>query len=231
MVRGLEAKEWCSLLKFVTSCSWAPLLGFRHLQPAFTILKVHTIEAFLSFHLLGKFWSIRWGEQQFVSVHQGVGWIRITTIIVICILYKLFIWTLSWICLQLVTLHTNVGDIKYEVFCYDVPKTVEVWGCTPSPLLKPSEVEFFFFIIFAPQLHVHQCQMKNQQCFSKHFYWVCICIFLKNMHVVVLHKNVFLSDYGELFADTNWGGQLLILLRSNSIGSPFVQVPWQDYNI
>lgn len=28
------------LLKFVTSCSRAPLLGFKHLHPAFTIHKV-----------------------------------------------------------------------------------------------------------------------------------------------------------------------------------------------
>lgn len=28
------------LLKFVTSCSRAPLLGFKHLQPTFTIHKV-----------------------------------------------------------------------------------------------------------------------------------------------------------------------------------------------
>lgn len=41
VVRGLEGEERCALLKFVTSCSRAPLLGFKHLQPAFTIHKVH----------------------------------------------------------------------------------------------------------------------------------------------------------------------------------------------
>lgn len=40
VVAGLEAHERCLLLKFVTSCSRAPLLGFKHLQPAFTIHKV-----------------------------------------------------------------------------------------------------------------------------------------------------------------------------------------------
>ncbi|XP_042041687.1 E3 ubiquitin-protein ligase UPL7-like isoform X2 [Salvia splendens] len=38
---GLEPKERCMLLKFVTSCSRAPLLGFKHLHPAFTIHKVN----------------------------------------------------------------------------------------------------------------------------------------------------------------------------------------------
>ena len=28
--------------------------------------------------------------------------------------------------IQSVTLHTNVEEIKYEIFCYKVPKTVEV---------------------------------------------------------------------------------------------------------
>ncbi|CAK9258356.1 unnamed protein product [Sphagnum jensenii] len=40
VVARLEAEERCALLKFVTSCSRAPLLGFKHLQPAFTIHKV-----------------------------------------------------------------------------------------------------------------------------------------------------------------------------------------------
>lgn len=35
-----EPKERCLLLKFVTSCSRAPLLGFKYLQPTFTIHKV-----------------------------------------------------------------------------------------------------------------------------------------------------------------------------------------------
>ncbi|CAA0829703.1 E3 ubiquitin-protein ligase UPL7 [Striga hermonthica] len=35
-----EPRERCTLLKFVTSCSRAPLLGFKHLHPAFTIHKV-----------------------------------------------------------------------------------------------------------------------------------------------------------------------------------------------
>lgn len=38
---GFEPKERCMLLKFVTSCSRAPLLGFKHLHPAFTIHKVN----------------------------------------------------------------------------------------------------------------------------------------------------------------------------------------------
>ncbi|KAL3825824.1 hypothetical protein ACJIZ3_021853 [Penstemon smallii] len=37
---GFEPRERCMLLKFVTSCSRAPLLGFKHLQPAFTIHKL-----------------------------------------------------------------------------------------------------------------------------------------------------------------------------------------------
>ncbi|CAL9190587.1 E3 ubiquitin-protein ligase UPL7 [Musa acuminata AAA Group] len=40
VVKGFKAIERCMLLKFVTSCSRAPLLGFKHLQPAFTIHKV-----------------------------------------------------------------------------------------------------------------------------------------------------------------------------------------------
>lgn len=40
VVKGLEPGERCALLKFVTSCSRAPLLGFKHLQPTFTIHKV-----------------------------------------------------------------------------------------------------------------------------------------------------------------------------------------------
>ncbi|RAL44564.1 hypothetical protein DM860_003323 [Cuscuta australis] len=35
-----EARERCLLLKFVTSCSRSPLLGFKYLQPPFTIHKV-----------------------------------------------------------------------------------------------------------------------------------------------------------------------------------------------
>ncbi|KAK4348442.1 hypothetical protein RND71_031197 [Anisodus tanguticus] len=37
---NFEPKERCLLLKFVTSCSRAPLLGFKYLQPTFTIHKV-----------------------------------------------------------------------------------------------------------------------------------------------------------------------------------------------
>ncbi|KAJ0087886.1 hypothetical protein Patl1_32315 [Pistacia atlantica] len=40
VIEGFEPKERCMLLKFVTSCSRAPLLGFKHLQPSFTIHKV-----------------------------------------------------------------------------------------------------------------------------------------------------------------------------------------------
>lgn len=40
VMKGFEPKERCMLLKFVTSCSRAPLLGFKHLQPTFTIHKV-----------------------------------------------------------------------------------------------------------------------------------------------------------------------------------------------
>ncbi|KAK7245012.1 hypothetical protein RIF29_39842 [Crotalaria pallida] len=40
VLKGFEPKERCMLLKFVTSCSRAPLLGFKYLQPAFTIHKV-----------------------------------------------------------------------------------------------------------------------------------------------------------------------------------------------
>lgn len=48
MVRGLEGEERCALLKFVTSCSRAPLLGFKHLQPAFTIHKVKLPESHIT---------------------------------------------------------------------------------------------------------------------------------------------------------------------------------------
>ncbi|CAL0310490.1 unnamed protein product [Lupinus luteus] len=40
VMKGFEPEERCLLLKFVTSCSRAPLLGFKYLQPAFTIHKV-----------------------------------------------------------------------------------------------------------------------------------------------------------------------------------------------
>ncbi|OMO81957.1 Ubiquitin-protein ligase 7 [Corchorus capsularis] len=40
VMKDFEPKERCMLLKFVTSCSRAPLLGFKYLQPAFTIHKV-----------------------------------------------------------------------------------------------------------------------------------------------------------------------------------------------
>ncbi|XP_021908653.1 E3 ubiquitin-protein ligase UPL7 isoform X3 [Carica papaya] len=40
VIKGFEPKERCMLLKFVTSCSRAPLLGFKYLQPTFTIHKV-----------------------------------------------------------------------------------------------------------------------------------------------------------------------------------------------
>ncbi|KAJ1691760.1 hypothetical protein LUZ63_015915 [Rhynchospora breviuscula] len=40
VIRGFNPKERCLLLKFVTSCSRAPLLGFKYLQPSFTIHKV-----------------------------------------------------------------------------------------------------------------------------------------------------------------------------------------------
>ncbi|KAL6145690.1 hypothetical protein ACLB2K_056375 [Fragaria x ananassa] len=40
VISGFEPTERCMLLKFVTSCSRAPLLGFKHLQPTFTIHKV-----------------------------------------------------------------------------------------------------------------------------------------------------------------------------------------------
>ncbi|XP_076938832.1 E3 ubiquitin-protein ligase UPL7-like isoform X2 [Bidens hawaiensis] len=40
VIREFEPKERCMLMKFVTSCSRAPLLGFKHLQPGFTIHKV-----------------------------------------------------------------------------------------------------------------------------------------------------------------------------------------------
>ncbi|XVF76313.1 hypothetical protein PTKIN_Ptkin13bG0256300 [Pterospermum kingtungense] len=40
VMKDFEPKERCMLLKFVTSCSRAPLLGFKYLQPSFTIHKV-----------------------------------------------------------------------------------------------------------------------------------------------------------------------------------------------
>ncbi|KAL2345154.1 hypothetical protein Fmac_006439 [Flemingia macrophylla] len=40
VIKGFEPKERCMLLKFVTSCSRAPLLGFKYLQPPFAIHKV-----------------------------------------------------------------------------------------------------------------------------------------------------------------------------------------------
>ncbi|KAI5061390.1 hypothetical protein GOP47_0023895 [Adiantum capillus-veneris] len=56
VLREFEPGERCALLKFVTSCSRAPLLGFKHLQPAFTIHKVLNFWASMSpFFLI--FWS------------------------------------------------------------------------------------------------------------------------------------------------------------------------------
>ncbi|ESW34821.1 hypothetical protein PHAVU_001G184300 [Phaseolus vulgaris] len=40
VIKGFEPEERCMLLKFVTSCSRAPLLGFKYLQPPLTIHKV-----------------------------------------------------------------------------------------------------------------------------------------------------------------------------------------------
>ncbi|KAL8504988.1 hypothetical protein ACS0TY_016256 [Phlomoides rotata] len=40
VLAGFQPRDRCMLLKFVTSCSRAPLLGFKHLHPAFTIHKV-----------------------------------------------------------------------------------------------------------------------------------------------------------------------------------------------
>ncbi|XP_062212057.1 E3 ubiquitin-protein ligase UPL7 [Phragmites australis] len=40
VIKGFKPMERCLLLKFVTSCSRAPLLGFKYLQPSFTIHKV-----------------------------------------------------------------------------------------------------------------------------------------------------------------------------------------------
>ncbi|KAF4403288.1 hypothetical protein G4B88_007934 [Cannabis sativa] len=40
VLKGFEPNDRCMLLKFVTSCSRPPLLGFKHLQPTFTIHKV-----------------------------------------------------------------------------------------------------------------------------------------------------------------------------------------------
>uniref|UniRef100_A0A2P2L6X6 HECT-type E3 ubiquitin transferase n=1 Tax=Rhizophora mucronata TaxID=61149 RepID=A0A2P2L6X6_RHIMU len=40
VIKGFTPNERCKLLKFVTSCSRAPLLGFKHLQPSFSIHKV-----------------------------------------------------------------------------------------------------------------------------------------------------------------------------------------------
>ncbi|OWM82477.1 hypothetical protein CDL15_Pgr002052 [Punica granatum] len=40
VMQNFEPRERCMLLKFVTSCSRAPLLGFKYLQPPFTIHKV-----------------------------------------------------------------------------------------------------------------------------------------------------------------------------------------------
>lgn len=41
VVHGFSPSEKALLLKFVTSCSRPPLGGFKHLQPPFTICKVH----------------------------------------------------------------------------------------------------------------------------------------------------------------------------------------------
>uniref|UniRef100_A0A0D9VXI6 HECT-type E3 ubiquitin transferase n=1 Tax=Leersia perrieri TaxID=77586 RepID=A0A0D9VXI6_9ORYZ len=40
VIKGFKPTERCMILKFVTSCSRAPLLGFKYLQPSFTIHKV-----------------------------------------------------------------------------------------------------------------------------------------------------------------------------------------------
>ena len=42
VVEGLTPKEKSALLKFVTSCPRAPLLGFQSLQPPFTIHRVRS---------------------------------------------------------------------------------------------------------------------------------------------------------------------------------------------
>merc|ERR1712039_571439 len=39
-LRAMKKEHWTLLLRFVTSCSRVPLLGFGHLVPPFTILKV-----------------------------------------------------------------------------------------------------------------------------------------------------------------------------------------------
>ena len=46
---GLTASPKVKVLRFVTSCSRAPLLGFSHLQPPFTIHKVRLVMAGVSF--------------------------------------------------------------------------------------------------------------------------------------------------------------------------------------
>ncbi|KAK8949748.1 E3 ubiquitin-protein ligase UPL7 [Platanthera guangdongensis] len=40
VVKSFTPNERCLLLKFVTSCSRSPLLGFKHLQPSFTVHKI-----------------------------------------------------------------------------------------------------------------------------------------------------------------------------------------------
>lgn len=40
-LKAMEPQQQVKVLRFVTSCSRAPLLGFSHLQPPFTIHKVH----------------------------------------------------------------------------------------------------------------------------------------------------------------------------------------------
>lgn len=57
VITGFEPKDRCMLLKFVTSCSRAPLLGFKHLQPTFTIHKVSYLSDFFrwDFHVPSSF--------------------------------------------------------------------------------------------------------------------------------------------------------------------------------
>lgn len=57
VIQSFKPRERCMLLKFVTSCSRAPLLGFKYLQPPFTIHKVSSV-TFHSLHWLYKIWKL-----------------------------------------------------------------------------------------------------------------------------------------------------------------------------
>jgi cyclophilin family peptidyl-prolyl cis-trans isomerase len=50
--------------------------------------------------------------------------------------------------MQSVTLHTNVGELKCEIFCDEVPKTAEVCVSLHSPSASVSLSNYFFLSLY-----------------------------------------------------------------------------------